>query len=190
MSRRVDGANRAVLFLLGLLFALAGGLGLATSLGAFGAAPASSPVLPRQLRRFAADRPWFWWAVAATCLLLALLGARWLLAQLRVDRLQRLDLTTDDRNGLTTVHAGALTDAVQDEVRGIRGVSGTTARLRSEPSQRLVLGVELADYADIADVRRTLENQAVQHVRQALDAPTFPIDIELRPGQHAGRGLR
>ena len=190
MSRRVNGVNRAVLFLLGLLLALVGGLGLATSLGAFGVARASSPVLPRQARNFAADMPWFWWAVAAACLLLALLGARWLLAQLQVDRLQRLDLTTDDRSGLTTVHAGAVTDAVQDEVRGIRGVSGTTAHLRSEPSQRLVLGVDLADYADIADVRRTLENQAVQHVRQALDAPTFPIDIELRPGQHAGRGLR
>ena len=98
MSRRVDGANRAVLFLLGLLCALAGGLGLATSLGAFGAAPARARS-PRQLHRFAADRPWFWWAVAAGCLLLAFLGARWLLAQLRVDRLQRLDLTTDDRTG-------------------------------------------------------------------------------------------
>ncbi len=72
----------------------------------------------------------------------------------------------------------------------VRGASGTIARLRSEPSQRLVPAVELAEYADIADVRRTQENQAVQHVRQALDAPTFPIDVELRPGQHEGRGLR
>ena len=74
---------------------------------------------------------------------------------------------------------------------GIRsGVSGTIARLRTEPGQRLVPAVELADYADIADVRRIEENQAVQHVRQVLDAPIFPIDIELRPGQHEGRGLR
>jgi hypothetical protein len=190
MSRRVNSANRAALALLGLLLTAAGGLGLATGFGAFGRARADSPVLPGRLRTFATDTPWFWWAVAAACVLIALLGLRWLLAQLRVDRLHRLDLTTDERDGLTTLHAGALTDAVQDEVRGIRGVSGASAHLRSEPSRRLVLAVDLADYADIADVRRRLEQDTVSHVRQAIDDPGFPVDIELRPGQHAGRGLR
>jgi hypothetical protein len=190
MSRRVNGANRAALTVIALILLIAGGLGLVTSFGGFGASTVDSPVLPGQVRTFAASTGWFWWAVAAACVVVALLGLRWLLAQLRVDRLHRLDLTTDDRDGLTTVHAGALTDAVQEEVRGIRGVTGSGAHLRSEPRQRLVVGVELADYADIADVRRHLEDQTVAHVRQVLDAADFPIDVELRPGQRAGRGLR
>ena len=190
MSRRVNGANRVALTVIALILLVAGGLGLATSFRAFGAARADAPVLPEQVRTFAASTGWFWWAVAAACVVLALLGLRWLLIQLRVDRLHRLDLTTDDRDGLTTVHAGALTDAVQDEVQSIRGVTGSTAHLRSEPSQRLVLGVELAEYADIADVRHHLEDQTVAHVRHVLDAPDFPVDIELRPGQRADRGLR
>jgi hypothetical protein len=190
MSRRVNGANRAALTLIGLLLLAAGAVGLAAGFGAFGASRADGPVLPTQVRTFASDTGWFWWAVAVVCVVLALLGLRWLLAQLRVDRVHRLDLTTDARDGLTTVHAGALTDAVQDDVRAIRGVSGTSAHLRAEPSRRLVLGVELADYADIADVRRQLETRTVPNLRQALEAPDFPVDIELRPGQHAGRGLR
>ena len=190
MSRRVNGANRAVLALLGLLLTAAGGLGLAIGFGAFGAARSDAPVLPTRLRTFTADTPWFWWAVAAACVLLALLALRWLLVQMRVDRVQRLDLTSNDQDGLTVLHAGALTDAVEDEVRGLRGVLDASAHLRSEPSRRLVLGVNLADYADIADVRRLLEQQTVSHIRQAIDEPGFPVDIELRPGQHAGRGLR
>lgn len=190
MTRRVDAANRAALTLIGLLMLAAAGLGLAASFGAFGATRAADVVLPQSVRRFAAGTGWFWWAVAAACLLLALIGLRWLLAQLQVDRVTRLDLTTDDRDGLTTVHGGALTDAVQNEVRGIRGVTGTSAHLRSDARRRLVVAVELADYADIAEVRRELENRTVANVRQALDAPDFPVHIELRPGRQAGRGLR
>lgn len=190
MTRRVDGANRAAITLVALLLLAAAGLGLAASFGAFGASRADDAVLPASVRRFAADTGWFWWAVAGACLLLALIGLRWLLAQLQVDRVTRLDLTTDDHDGLTTVHAGALTDAVQDEVRGIRGVTGTSAHLRSDPARRLVVAVELADYADIAEVRRELEERTVAHVRSALDAADFRVDLELRPGRQAGRGLR
>jgi hypothetical protein len=127
--------------------------------------------------------------VAGACLLVSLLALRWLLAQFHTDRVGKLDLTSDDRDGLTIVHAGALTDAVEAEVTSLRGVSGASAQLREQRGRRLAVSVDLADHADIADVRRTLEDRVVGHARQAVDDPELPVDIELRPGRtrNAGR---
>ncbi|MGX5653598.1 alkaline shock response membrane anchor protein AmaP [Geodermatophilus nigrescens] len=189
MNARVDTTNRVVLTGWGLVLLAAGVLGLVASFGGFGPVPA---LLPPAVRSFAAGQPWFWWAVAALCLVLALLGLRWLLAQAHTDRIGRLDLTTDDREGLTVLHGSAFTDAVEAEAGQLRGVSAVTARLRQRRGRRLTLGVDLADYADIAEVRSGLEERVVGHARQALDDPELPVDIELRPasGRPAGRGLR
>jgi hypothetical protein len=189
MSSRVTTVNRVVVGLLGLALLAVGGLGLAYGSGAFGTRP--HPVLPAGMRDYARAQPWFWWAVAGACLVVALLGLWLLLAQLRTDRVGKLDLTTDDRDGLTTVHAGALTDAVATEAEGLRGVTGASAHLRDRRGRRLSLSVDLADHADIAEVRTTLEDRVVAHARQVLDDPQLPVDVELRPGARSGgRGLR
>lgn len=190
MSARVNGVNRTGLGLLGLVLLAAGGLGLAYSFGAFGAG--QRPLLPPSMRDYARDQGWFWWAVAGGCLLVALLGLRWLLAQLRTDRMSRVDLTTDDRDGMTTVHAGAVTDAVEAEVEGLRGVVGARATLLERGGRRLALTADLAEYADIAEVRHAIEDRVVGHVRQALDDPGLLVDVELRPGRtrSAGHGVR
>lgn len=192
MRTRVDGANRALLTLLGLLLLAAGVSGLALSLGGFGAQRASAPIVPTQLRSFADDTWWFWWVVAAGCLLLALMGLRWLIAQLQTDRVSRLDLTTDERDGVTTVHAGAVTHAVESEARTIRGVTDASAHLRGQTRHRLHLAMDLSDYADIAAVRNQVQDTLVPHLRQALGDPDLPVQVELRPGaaRSAGRGLR
>lgn len=190
MNPRVDTANRAMLSLLAVILLAAGGLGLALSFGAFG--DGNRPLLPEGMRRFAQEQPWFWWAVAAVCLLLALLALRWLLAQLSTDRVGKLDLTTDDRDGLTVVHSGALSAAVENETTALRGVSSASAHLSETRGRRLSLAVDLADYADIAEVRAALEDRVVMQARQAVGDPTLPVDIELRPGmsRSGGRGLR
>lgn len=192
MRTRVDGANRAVLTLVGLLLLTGGTLGLVRGLGGFGAGRATASTVPTQLRSFASDTPWFWWVVAVGCLVVALLGLRWLVAQLRTDGVSRLDLTTDERDGVTTVHAGAVTDAVEDEARGIRGVADASAHLRGERGHRLHLAVDLTDYADVALIRTQVEGTLVTRVRQAVDDPDLPVEIELRLGaaRSAGRGLR
>ena len=189
MNARVDAGNRVALTLLAVLLLAAGGLGLALSFGAFG--DPEQPLLSRDLRDFARDQPWFWWAVAVGCLLLALLALRWLIAQLHTDRVGRLDLTADERDGRTVVHSGALTDAVEDEATALRGVSGASAHLRDDRGRRLALAVDLTDHADIAGVRDALEQQVVGHARQAVDDPRLPVDIELRPSRRraGGRGL-
>jgi hypothetical protein len=181
MSTRADAANRVVLFLLGLLLAAAGGLGLALSVGAFGDARATSPVLPDNVRTFPATQPWFWWAMAGAALLIALLALMWLMAQLRTSRVARLDLTTDAREGYTTLNAGAVTQAVEEEIDAVPGVTRASARILHRPRRRLSLTVGMTDTVDIERLRTVLEEDVVAHVREAVDDPALPVEIELRP---------
>jgi hypothetical protein len=181
MRGRVDTVNRVLLLLLGLLLVVAAGLGLAVSLGAFGEIRATSPLFSGELRTFPDDKPWFWWAVAGVALLIALLSLWWLLAQIRTHRVSRLDRTTDAREGYTTVHAGALTRAIEDEVGDIPGVTSASARLRDRPQLGLALVVDVTDTVDIDKLRTHLEDVVVAHLREAVDEPDFPVNIELRP---------
>jgi hypothetical protein len=182
MSTRANIINRVVLTVLGLLLVAAGGLGLAMSVGAFGEWRANDPVLPPEVSSFPSERPWFWWAVAGLLLLIALLALLWLLAQLRTDRTTRLDRTTNAGDGYTTIHAGALTHAVEDEALGITGVSSASANVQAHRGQRVLLRVELADSADFGEVRTRLEDEVVAHLREGVGDPRFPVTIELRPG--------
>jgi hypothetical protein len=191
VNPRVDRLNRVVLAVLGLAVLGAGGVGLAAGAGAF-PGHADPAVFPPTVRDFARTTNWFWWAVAGFCLVVALLALRWLLDQLRTERAGRLDLTTDDRDGVTTVHGGALTDAVAAEAEGLRGVTRASAGLRDRRGKELRLTVDLAEFADIAVVRDGLEGGVVPHARQVVDDPALPVTIELRQGRaRAGdRGLR
>lgn len=189
MSTRVDRADRAVLALLGLLLLAVGVGGLTVGLGGLGADRVGSPVVPDELSRFVADTPWFWWAAAAACLLVAVLALRWLLAQLRTDTVARLDLTTDPGEGVTTLHTSALTTAVEDAATTIRGVHRAAARVHDEHGERLHLTVDLGEHADIADVRAQLEEQLVPDLRRAAGAD-LPVDIDIHPGRGRARALQ
>lgn len=182
MSSSADVLNRVVLTVLGLLLLAAGGLGLALSVGVFGAWRATYPVLPQEVSTFPDSRPWFWWTVAGVLLLTSVLALRWLIAQLRTDRTTRLDRTTNARDGYTTLHASALTHAVEDEALGITGVTSATANVLERRGQRVFLRVGLADSADIGAVRGRLENEVVAHLRAGVGDARFPVTIELRPG--------
>ena len=182
MSSRANVINRVVLTALGLLLLAAGGLGLALSVGVFGAWRATYPVLPQEVSTFPDGRPWFWWAVAGVLLLIAVLALLWLLIQLRTDRATRLDRTTDAGNGYTTLHASALTNAVEDEALGITGVTGVSANVHEHRGPRVYIRVEMDNSADIDEVRTRLENEVVAHLREGVGDPRFPVTIELRPG--------
>lgn len=190
MNTRVDTLNRVLLTLIGLVVLAAGGLGLAAGAGLVG--NGHGLLLPTDVRDFARTTTWFWWAVAGGALLVAVLALRWLIDQLRTDRASRLDLTTDDRDGVTIVHSGALTDAVADEAQSLRGVTGATAQLRDRRGKKLLLAVGLGDHAEIGELRQSLEGRVVAHARQAIEDPDLPVDIELRQGRTGSgdRGLR
>lgn len=181
MSRRTDTTNRIMLALIGLLLLAAGAIGLALSLGAFGAARSTSPLLPPEVRGFVDDNSWFWWAAAGLALAIAILSVLWLIAQMRTNRVSQVDCTTDARDGYTTLQAGALTKAVEDDIQGFSGVTNAAARVYDQPRRRLGLVVGITDTADIDRLRTQLENQTVPHTREAIADPTLPIDIELRP---------
>lgn len=189
MSSRATTVNRTSLIILGLLLAVAGGLGLVLSSGGFGAQDASSAVLPDQLRDVAADSWWFWPALAVLCLVVAVLGGRWLLAQVRTDRLGHLDFTDNPREGTTTLDSAAITRAVAAEVEEIHGVTGAAAHLRARHGPRVDLTVDLTRRADVAQVRDQLETEVVPRLRQALDNPELPVAIQLRPGKKTSRDL-
>jgi hypothetical protein len=180
MTGTADAVNRSAVVLLGLLLLAAGVLGLVLGLGGFGSAFVDDPILPEQWASYAATHAWVWWAIVALALLVALVGLRWLLAQLRTDRVNRLDLSGDPRQGHTIVHAAAVAEAVQSETNRIPGVARSAAHLEGAPRHRLHLGVDLTDRADLVQVRDVLENQVVGHARQALGSDGMPVHIELR----------
>jgi hypothetical protein len=187
MSARVGAANRTLLALIGLILLAAGVLGLARAAGAFGRQRASERVLTTAVRSFPDRHAWFWWAVAGAAVIIALLAIKWLMTQLGTDRANRIDRTTNARDGYTVVHAGALAEAVEDDARSIPGVTSAAAYV-SHPLH-VNLRVDLADDADIDTVRSTLESSTVRHVREALNQDDVPVRIELRPGPTAARSV-
>lgn len=187
MSTRVGAANRAVLTLLGLLLLAAGVLGLGLATGVFGRQRTGQPVLAETVRTFPHRHAWFWWVVVAGAVIIALLALRWLLAQLATDRANRIDRTTNARDGYTIVHAGALSEAVEEDATSIPGVTGAAAYV-SRPL-RVILRVVLADDADIGSVRSGLESSTIPHLRQALNQDDVPINIELRPQPNPARSV-
>ena len=187
MSSSGNVINRVVLTALGLLLLAAGGLGLALSVGVFGAWRATYPVLPQEVSTFPDGRPWFWWAVAGVLLLIAVLALAWLFVQLQTDRTTRLDRTTVAGDGYTTLHSSALTNAVEDEALGITGVTGVSANVHEHRGPRVYIRVEMNDSADVDEVRTRLENEVVAHLREGVGDPRFPVTIELRPGSSGTR---
>ena len=183
MGAPADRLNRVLLALLGLLLLAAGVLTLVRSFGGLGSSLADDPVLGAPQERLFQDySPWAWIGVAVVAGLLALLALRWLLAQLRTDRAGDLELETDDRRGSTTLHPGAVTAAVCEEVESYRGVRAASARLLHDARHpELVLQVDLEARADIAQTRERVENEAVAHVRQALELAQLRTRLVLRP---------
>jgi hypothetical protein len=184
---RVNATNRTVLVLIGLVLLAVGVGGLLLSLDLIGGGTGRRPVVPDLVAGFVIGTYWLPWAAAAAALVVALLGLWWLLAQFRVDWPTQLDLTGDRRDGTTTLAAGALTDAVEDDAASIRGVTGASASLRSQPTRRLDLTVDLAAFADLGEVRRRLEQQTATRTRQVIDQPNLPIWIEFRPTRRERR---
>jgi hypothetical protein len=186
-TARVNATNRTVLVLIGLVLLAAGVGGLLLSVDLIAGGTGRWPVVPDPVTGFAAGTWWLPWAVAAAAVVAALLGLWWLLAQFRVDWPTQLDLTGDRPDGTTTLAAGALTDAVEDDAASIRGVTGASASLRSQPIQRLDLTVDLAAAADVSEIRRRLEQQTAARTRKVIDQPNLPIWIELRPTRREWR---
>lgn len=180
-SPRTRRANRLTLAFLGLLIAVVGAGGLLLGLGVLGSARKGQDLLSPQTRDFA-DRNagWFWPVVGVVGLIIALLGLRWLIIQLRSNRLRSLDLVRDRTTGNTSIDTGAVCDALAEEIEAYDGVDAAGAQLIGTPSEpTLLVRVRLDGRGDLTDVRRTIETNGIPHLRQALDMPDLPARVEL-----------
>lgn len=182
MTTATDRLNRRVLSGLGALLTAGGALGLARSLGAFGQASASRPVLTGGMADFAERNDiWFWPLMAIVSLLVALLALRWLLVQLATERVGAVELETDRAHGSTVLRSSALSAAVEEEITTYAGVHGASARLLHDPHRpHLELRVSLEENADVAALRSRIEGEAVTHARQALGMEQLPVRLRLR----------
>jgi hypothetical protein len=184
-------ANRTVLALLGVVLLAAGAAGIAAGTGLFGDGVRTNMVIPQDTRDWVAAHDWFWLAVAAGSILIALLALRWLLAQTSTNRLRQLDVESDRSAGRTVLSVAAVTDAVAAEIGSYRGVDGASAHLlgaRGAPT--LLVHATLDGRGDPAEIRTRIQTEAVAHVRQALDVPDLPVRLELRLAGASRRDLR
>jgi hypothetical protein len=192
-TRRTARGNRIGLGLLGLILLVTGGAILIRSTGLFGGilGSAGAPVYSDETVAWVHDqRPWFWLTIAAVGVLVALLALRWLLVQLRSDRLGRLMVDTDHAgvpaSGRADVPAGAVTTAVGQEVDAYRGVQKVRVALTGRPDRpELRLTVTADPDTDLSRLRRRITGEALAHVRSALDTDRLTTHLHLIVGRRA-----
>lgn len=178
---RTDRLNRVVLTGLGLLLVAGGVLGLVRSLFGFGAAAARDRLLSPPERLWVHHHAgWFWLVVALLSLLLAIGCLRWLVAQLRSERIGMLVVGSDASAGRTRLSASAVADAVTSDVSAYPGVARASARLVHDPGRPdVLLTVALTENADLIAVRRQVETEAVPRLRQAVGLE-LPVQVRLQ----------
>ncbi len=181
-STGADRRNRAGLLLLGLLLLGVGAYGLARGWGAFGDRAATEPVLVDVWRRFVArNGGWFWPAAAVASLLAALLGWRWLRAQLAAGTPRRVDLTHRGDGGTTVVRPAGAAQALADDIETYRGVTEVSARVTGEPeAPEIDLRVEVVDTCHIPSLRSRIEQEALARFQQALELEAVESNLEFR----------
>lgn len=193
MTTRVDRTNRVLLALLGTALLAAGGLGLARSLGWINKAPTTQSVLPPVASPAWAEDWWFWPAVAATALVVALLCLWWLLAQASRERLRHLEVDPSRAGGDTWLSAAPIAEAVEREVESYPGVGNARMQLLGTPGRhRHRLVVSLTDRADIDSVRAQLTARTIPNIQHALDfdQPNLEIELVLSPRERPTPGPR
>ena len=177
-----DRTNRVVLLLLAVLLIAAGlGAGAAT-LGIFGKVAQHSRLMDNPAGHFIGSQgAWFWPVAAAAAAILVVLALRWLVALLfSTDRSGDLPIRSPGQAGRTTLAAGALTDAVAEEIETYLGVDSARARLIGNGlDPELVVTATLEETADLTAVRHRIETGALTHARSALDYPSLPIQLHL-----------
>jgi hypothetical protein len=177
-----DRTNRIVLLLLALLLIAVGADAGAASIGAYGAATRHSHLMANPTGDFIGARgAWLWPVAAVAAAIVVLLALRWLLALLfSTDRTGDLPISRASSAGSTTLAAGALTEAVAQEIESYRGVDSARARLIGDPADpELVVTVTLEETTDFAAARQRIETGALAHARTAVGNPSMPAQLDL-----------
>ena len=181
--------NRLALSFLGLLFVAGGAFGLARGFGAFAGLPATDLIVSDQTRSWvAAHHGSFWAAVALIALVVAFLGLVWLRQQLRTTLPANQDVLRVDGAGRTALRAGDAANAVAGQIGQWPGVEDAAARLVGEPERpALLLRVGVAADADVAEICRRVDAEALPDLRRTLELPELDAELELRIRPREGR---
>lgn len=192
MRRGPDRLNTTVLTFLGLLLLGAGAYGLTRGYDALGERQATDPVLGDTVRDFVnRNDDWFWPVAAAVSLLVAWLGLRWLVAQVRAPAVSRLPVSSDPERGTTELSAPGAAAALAGDVEEYAGVRAARARVVGDGLEPAVeLTVDVHDDADVAAVRTRVEEHALPRFASALEVAHLRARVHLRLAEPAGRTVR
>jgi hypothetical protein len=183
--------NRLFIALFGLVLLLLGLGALGLGLGVLNPAAEHQPVLNSTADSWLAAHSWMWWVIAGAGAVIALVCLWWLVAQGRSNRIATLRVEDQSQDGRTSMSAGALTDALEQEVGSYRGVDRARAHLSGSPSRpRLSLTVGLDGRINVADVQQRITTEAITHARQALSADTLPTRVEFTLPRSGNRDIR
>jgi hypothetical protein len=163
---------------------IGGGYAGARSLGAFGSARSAPIYTERVANWIHLQQSWLWIAVAVVAIMVAVLALRWLIVQLRTERLAQIALDADggidpgNGAGPTDLPSAALTAAVGQEIDGYPGVRAVKVHMAGKPDQpELRVEVTIDPGVDPARIRARIADEALTHVRTALDSPRLPTQI-------------
>lgn len=183
MTRHTARVSRTGLVIIGLILLLGAGAVLARSLNA--STPVlgdpHAPLLTHGQVQYPAKNSWVWPVVAAASFLIAVLALWWMAAQTRIGTVRRMPLEPDSMHGTTTLRADAATGAMTDELKSHPSIRAADAILHgSSTTPGLRLGVTAENHADPGLVRADIENEALPHLRSALELDKIPTVLRLR----------
>ena len=179
--------NRAVLAVLGVLTLAAGLFVLLVGTGMLRAlvpVPPDAPLIPANRTL----QSWVPWAVVPAAIIVAVLALRWLIAQtIRRPGSSDWQLAPDTRHGSTHIDSDAAAEPLREEIAEYPGVLSATAHLTG-PKQypQLHLRVTTDDRADITELCRQIDTEAIPRLTRALDLPALSADLLLRLGTTSG----
>jgi hypothetical protein len=170
--------NRTLLLLVAVILLAAAAFVLLTATGLLTLLRRDEALTPASL----SPPTWTAYLTIAVAVIVGLLALRWLLAQAqRRAKTGTWRLEHDPATGATRLHAQAAVDPLVDEVENYPGVHRASARLAGAPARpTLYLTIGTEDAADITDVRRRIDTDAIPRLCQALDLGAISTEVLFR----------
>lgn len=183
MTRHTARVSRTGLAIIGVILLLGAGAVLARSVNASTSVLGNphAPLLTHGQVQYATNNSWVWPVVAAASFLIAVLALWWMAAQTKTGAVRRMPLEPDRVHGTTTLRADAATGAMTDELKSHPNILAADALLHgSSTTPGLRLGVTAENRADPRLVRADIENEALSHLRSALELDEIPTVLRLQ----------